>query len=1064
MSTVETSDAASHNAAPDETTPTTGAAAAAALPPDDGTRLSNERPFPGLRPFGFADRAFFFGRERQAFALYRLVENGRFIAVIGSSGSGKSSLVLAGLQGLLADETADPGGPTWAFLDMRPGGAPIARLASALSKLSAKDSPDQVARRRDRIEWTLRQSSFSFESALEEAGGLNGRSLLLVVDQFEELFRFGLAGLGHRRGVEEARQRDEATQFVQILLDADRRRIENVRVLITIRSDFIGDCAYFHGLPEAVSATQYLAPNLTRSQLEDAIRKPVEKAGGTIEPELVERLLNDCGDELDQLPVLQHCLMRLWDRAGAETPAGGARRLTRRTYDDIGRMGEALSRHADEILGRCAGKERAVEQAFRALSEVDREGRAIRRALRFDTLLAETGVNEPDLRGALDRFRAPNCSFLLPSLSASPTLGPDERIDIGHEALLRRWKKIAGGTEPIDPKTGRASQGWLGEEKSDGERYHWLESLLDGDAGGERATLDDPERTKEWWERLPRTAAWADRYGGKFDQVKTLIDAAIEAKRRSRRNRRLTAALGAVAFLAAAGGMWGGRERAQQRALAQEKLRQEDIDKSAMTSAKTLLERILDARNNQSLDLAGGESLATIAGQFLDDARAARKTSAADLIWGQALNVDADLQATLARNVDADLATLVKDAEARDLAGKAKEAALSVIETSPNAQEPLQVLYDASIRVGNALSALAWALRLDALRQDAQQEYHGAIAVATKIASSSGGDRGDVDVIDAHMKIGDVYKDSGVKQHPQALAEYQAGLATCEAALAKHPDSFDLLRNKGKAFSRIADLKQTEHAFDDARAFYRQASEIQAALIARNAKEALASHKAPDLNLKSNLAATDTHWGKLERKAGDPNLALTKLQQGVALNEELINAEPGNPQWVDSAAPSYRSIAEIFDQLNRPEDALTYYQQFYEAKRTLAFHMGPAKARNDFAEAARLLGDRSKGPPQIDAYRTAVRIWGRLIDDPDPKAAELAAGQYEVILGLAHVFDAQKDWPDAQTGYRVAQKIATFNLAKDPSDTAWRDKAEAAERASVEAEQAAKAAQPDAPH
>ena len=420
MSAVEISDAAAHDATPGETAPAT---AAAPPPPDDGTRLSNERPFPGLRPFCFADRDFFFGRERQAFALYRLVENGRFIAVIGGSGSGKSSLVLAGLQGLLADETADSGGPTWAFLDMRPGGAPITRLASALSKLSAKDSPDETARRRDRIEWTLRQSSFSFESALAEAGGLGGRSLILVVDQFEELFRFGLAGLGYRRGgVEEARRRDEATQFVQILLDADRRRIQNVRVLITMRSDFIGDCAYFHGLSEAVSATQYLVPNLTRSQLEEAIRNPIEKAGGTIEPELVERLLNDCGDELDQLPVLQHCLMRLWDRAGTETPAGGARHLTRLTYDAIGRMTDALSRHADEIFAQCAGKELAIEQAFRALSEVDREGRAIRRALRFDKLLAETGVSESDLRAGLDRFRAPNCSFLLPSLSVSPTL------------------------------------------------------------------------------------------------------------------------------------------------------------------------------------------------------------------------------------------------------------------------------------------------------------------------------------------------------------------------------------------------------------------------------------------------------------------------------------------------------------------------------------------------------------------------------------------------------------------------------------------------------------------
>src|SRR5208337_693075 len=404
------------------------AASASAPPlPGDDTALSADRPFPGLRPFGFADREFFFGRERQTFALYRLVENGRFIAVIGSSGSGKSSLVLAGLNGLLAEESADPGGPTWVCLDMRPGAAPLSRLAKTLARLATNDSPDEAARRSDRIEYRLRQSSFSFESALEEAGGLGGRSLLLIVDQFEELFRFGLAGLGLRRAnLEETRARDEATQFVQILLDADRRRLEKVRVLVTMRSDFIGDCAYFHGLSEAVSATQYLVPNLTRSQLEDVIRKPIDKAGATIEPELVERLINDCGDELDQLPLLQHCLMRLWDRAGAESvaKAGAAkpepRRFTRQTYDDVGRMTEALSRHADEVLRQCAGKELAVEQAFRALSEVDREGRAIRRALRFDKLLAETGISESDLRAVLDQFRAPNCSFLVPPPSVAP--------------------------------------------------------------------------------------------------------------------------------------------------------------------------------------------------------------------------------------------------------------------------------------------------------------------------------------------------------------------------------------------------------------------------------------------------------------------------------------------------------------------------------------------------------------------------------------------------------------------------------------------------------------------
>jgi hypothetical protein len=197
-------------------------------------------------------------------------------------------------------------------------------------------------------------------------------------------------------------------------------------------------------------------------------------------------------------------------------------------------MADALSRHADEIFAQCVGEELAIEQAFRALSEVDREGRAIRRALRFDKLLAETGVSESDLRAGLDRFRASNCSFLLPSLSVSPMLAANERIDIGHEALLRRWKKIAGKTESIDAKTGRPPPGWLAEEQIDGQRYRTLLSLLEGDAGGEKATLTDPERTKAWWENLPRTAAWVDRYGGNFANVRKLIADSVEVRQRLR--------------------------------------------------------------------------------------------------------------------------------------------------------------------------------------------------------------------------------------------------------------------------------------------------------------------------------------------------------------------------------------------------------------------------------------------------------------------------------------------------------------------------------------------------
>ena len=375
--------------------------------------VSAEHPFPGLRSFAYQDHEYFFGRDQQIYALYRLIDRFRFIAVVGSSGSGKSSLVRAGLLPLLDTETSEPGGRSWLWREMRPGDAPLQRLTALLSELANDEDRLVASARQERIAAQLQRSSFGISEALAEMNGVAGRSLVLVIDQFEELFRYAAAGSGNgTSGGDEARARDEATQFVQLLLEASRAPSSRIHVMLTMRSDFIGDCARFHGLPEAVCTAQFLVPSMTRDQLDEVIRNPVEKAGAVIDPQLVERLLNDCGTEMDQLPVLQHCLSRLWEEAGripAEIatpghagPAGaqngsgrqGGRHLSLNHYRNIGEFAEALSRHANEILRDLLGpaSQVAVEQIFRALSELDKEGRAIRRALRFGRLVAETGV------------------------------------------------------------------------------------------------------------------------------------------------------------------------------------------------------------------------------------------------------------------------------------------------------------------------------------------------------------------------------------------------------------------------------------------------------------------------------------------------------------------------------------------------------------------------------------------------------------------------------------------------------------------------------------------------
>lgn len=472
-------------------------------------------PFPGLRPFDYADRDWFFGRRTQIYALYRLLDRSRFVAVVGSSGSGKSSLVRAGLLPLL--------GERWEFVTLRPGAEPLAALAGAIADLADRtqtpDAPGDPSVRRELIEFAIRRSGVGLATALSHVPNLSGKRLLLVVDQFEELFRY-----------DAPESRNSAAQFVQILLDAGRGSDRDVRVLLTMRSDFIGDCARFQNLPEAVSASQFLVPSLTRDQREAVIRRPIDKAGGSIEPDLVERLLNDVSGELDQLPVLQHCLMRLWECSG------DAHHLTEELYrsPSIGGAANAISRHADMVLASLTGRTQAIEHVFRALSELDAEGRATRRAIPLSQLVAETGLPERDVRVVLDRFRDDDCSFILPLRSHVAELRGDTRLDIVHEALLRRWERVGA---------------WIYTERDDGEFYHACLTLVKDRHSGESVLLPlgQAERAWQWWTDPPRTRAWGDRYGGHWEAVDRLVRDSVaghqEAVARERRFTLITRAL-----------------------------------------------------------------------------------------------------------------------------------------------------------------------------------------------------------------------------------------------------------------------------------------------------------------------------------------------------------------------------------------------------------------------------------------------------------------------------------------------------------------------------------------
>jgi energy-coupling factor transporter ATP-binding protein EcfA2 len=296
-----------------------------------------DRPFVGLRPFAYGDRDYFFGRNDELDLLEFQVNQRRFVAVVGKPGCGKSSLIGAGLRARLENASDH----RWCWVETRPGDSPIRNLASALARLMG-ETGDLSEAWADRFERMLSNSSFgigeAFASISAREVSAAGR-VLLFIDQFEELFRFvDPRSQMSLDPVTAAERRDEATTFVRLLLTARNSLPLPIHVIVSMRANFIGHCAGFFGLPEAVSRSQFLVPEMRRDQRENVICKPVQLAGGRIDPGLVQRALNDTSDDPAQLPSLQYAMMRCWERAYRRSKLEDARRpyLTMDDYIKVG--------------------------------------------------------------------------------------------------------------------------------------------------------------------------------------------------------------------------------------------------------------------------------------------------------------------------------------------------------------------------------------------------------------------------------------------------------------------------------------------------------------------------------------------------------------------------------------------------------------------------------------------------------------------------------------------------------------------------------------------------------
>jgi WD40 repeat protein len=513
-------------------------------------------PFPGLRPFESSETHLFFGRDGQSEELLRRLRRTRFLAVVGTSGSGKSSLVRAGMLPALQGGLMASAGSDWRIAILRPGGDPIGNLARALASPAVLGARDDKGEDMQAVmaETTLRRSSLGLvelvsraRTKLDDTGQPqfpDYENLLVVVDQFEELFRF-------KQLIEEENSKEDAAAFVKLLLEAVGDKNEKkIYVVLTMRSDFLGDCSQFFELPEAINNGQYLIPRMTRDERREAISGPVAVGQGTISEPLVNQLLNDVGDNPDQLPILQHALMRTWDHWLGHR---NGEPIDIPDYNAIGGMAEALSRHADEAYAELDDSQKAIaEKLFKGLTEKGTDNREIRRPMEVQEICALTGADEAAVIAVVEVFRREGRSFLMPpptdALTGAPVhLNRESLIDISHESLIRNWERL---------KT------WVDEESRSARIYRRLAETAVLHKEGGAGLWRDPDLgvALTWREQSNPNHVWARRYHPEFPLAMSFLDESVSARdaqiagedarrRKEIKRTRLTALIFAVAFL-----------------------------------------------------------------------------------------------------------------------------------------------------------------------------------------------------------------------------------------------------------------------------------------------------------------------------------------------------------------------------------------------------------------------------------------------------------------------------------------------------------------------------------
>jgi tetratricopeptide (TPR) repeat protein/energy-coupling factor transporter ATP-binding protein EcfA2 len=392
--------------------------------------FEGECPYRGLEVFEEKHARFFFGREAQvdwllSHRLAPMAESSharRFLAILGPSGSGKSSLALAGLIPALKAGKAE-GSAGWPIVVFRPGSNPLESLTIELSRAGLAESSAKAIQ--DLIS-ALAENRTTLHLTARLALKAPAARLVVLADQFEEIFTLC---------------NDEALRhaLIENLLHTATVVGGPVVVLLTMRVDFLGKCAAEPDLAAALSDGQELVGPMSKDELRLAIERPADLAGCTLEPGLTDLLLQDVQGQVGALPLLEYTLLELWrERLG--------NRLTIAAYNGMGKVQGALEHRADAVLEGFHSRPGEIEICRRIFLRLTQPGEGTedtKRRAAFDELIASE-AERPAVEEVVHKLAD---ARLITTEGRDTPVPPGEGhpsgyVEVAHEALIRGWKQL----------------------------------------------------------------------------------------------------------------------------------------------------------------------------------------------------------------------------------------------------------------------------------------------------------------------------------------------------------------------------------------------------------------------------------------------------------------------------------------------------------------------------------------------------------------------------------------------------------------------------------------------